>query len=108
MANGHGGARPGAGKPRGSKHQKTQEQLDAVAEGGITPLGYLLSVMRDEVAERSVRIDAAKAAAPYVHTRLIAQKTELTGLEGGAIQVSHVEVVLVDPSEQTDTDRESI
>jgi len=35
-----------------------------------TPLDYLLAVMRDESADRSVRFQAAKAAAPFVHPRL--------------------------------------
>jgi succinate dehydrogenase/fumarate reductase-like Fe-S protein len=39
-------------------------------EKGISPLDYLLSVMRDAKIDRSARVDAAKAAAPYVHARL--------------------------------------
>ena len=39
-------------------------------KGGITPLDYMLQVMRDESAEPAKRLDAAKAAAPYVHPRL--------------------------------------
>ena len=38
--------------------------------GGLTPLDYLLSVMRDEDLPRDERVDAAKAAAPYLHARL--------------------------------------
>lgn len=38
--------------------------------GGISPLEYLLSVMRDEDLPRDERVDAAKAAAPYLHARL--------------------------------------
>lgn len=37
---------------------------------GISPLDYLLSVMRDETIDRPARVDAAKAAAPYVHAKL--------------------------------------
>jgi hypothetical protein len=43
------------------------------SEGGIEPLEYLLSVMRDESEPVSVRLDAARAAAPFCHPRLVAQ-----------------------------------
>lgn len=43
---------------------------------GITPLEYMLSILRDEQADKSQRFEAAKAAAPYVHPRLaITQNT---------------------------------
>lgn len=37
---------------------------------GLTPLEYLLAIMRDEDQAQAERVDAAKAAAPYVHARL--------------------------------------
>lgn len=37
---------------------------------GLTPLEYLLDVMRNESEDAAVRRDAAKAAAPYMHPRL--------------------------------------
>jgi hypothetical protein len=40
------------------------------AEGGVTPLAYLLGVLRDDEQPQEIRIDAAKAAAPYVHAKL--------------------------------------
>jgi hypothetical protein len=40
------------------------------AEQGVSPLEFLLSVMRDIANPLELRIDAAKAAAPYVHPRL--------------------------------------
>lgn len=45
-------------------------ELERVRKGGITPLDYMLQVMRDESVEPAKRLDAAKAAAPYVHPRL--------------------------------------
>jgi hypothetical protein len=39
------------------------------AEQGVSPLEFLLSVMRDIANPLELRIDA-KAAAPYVHPRL--------------------------------------
>jgi hypothetical protein len=44
----------------------------AIAASGLTPLDYLLSVLRDETASRAERMEAASKAAPYVHPRLAA------------------------------------
>ena len=68
MAN--GGARPGAGRPKGGANRINDEARKAALVGGISPLDYLLSVMRDEELPRDERVDAAKAAAPYLHARL--------------------------------------
>ena len=46
------------------------ERLAAIEASGPTPLDYMLQVMRDESVEPAKRLDAAKAAAPYVHPRL--------------------------------------
>lgn len=65
-----GGARPGAGRPKGAQNIRTAEQTAAVEASGLSPLDYLTSVYRDPSVDESKRIDAAKAAAPYVHARL--------------------------------------
>ena len=44
--------------------------LAAVRASGPTPLDYLVQVMRDESLDLAKRLDAAKAAAPYLHPRL--------------------------------------
>lgn len=67
-----GGKRAGAGRKPGIPNRRTTEQAKAVEETGVTPLAFLLSVMRDEAKELAVRQDAAKAAAPYVHAKLSA------------------------------------
>jgi hypothetical protein len=56
------------GRKKGSKNQRTKE-LDKAAAKGITPLGYMLEVMRDQRAPVSRRDDMAKAAAPYLHAK---------------------------------------
>jgi hypothetical protein len=48
-------------------NQKAREEALA---GGISPLAYLLKILRDEEQAQATSIDAAKAAAPYVHARL--------------------------------------
>jgi hypothetical protein len=55
----------------------------AAAEGGIMPLEFMLNVLRDEAVPRDERMDAAKAAAPYVHAKLAS--VEHTGKDGGDI-----------------------
>ena len=72
---GRGGARPGAGRPPGSKNQRSAEVARQAAEAGITPIEVMLSAMRDlweegtsEAKREAARI--AKDAAPYLHPRL--------------------------------------
>jgi len=42
-----GGKRPGAGRPIGSKNQRTAEIARAAAESGITPIEVMLGTMRE-------------------------------------------------------------
>jgi hypothetical protein len=74
----HGGSRPGAGRKAGTATKRTREIANAIAEG-LTPLEYLTSVYRDENADEAKRIDAAKAAAPYVHAKLANIEANVTG-----------------------------
>jgi hypothetical protein len=78
----------GPGKPgRAKGHPKTggrskggvdKIKREAIlAAQGITPLDYMLAIVRNETEDKQVRLDAAKAAAPYVHARL--QTTTLAG-----------------------------
>jgi hypothetical protein len=68
----HGGARQGAGRKPGSSTKLNQEARQKALEGGISPLDYMLSLLRDDKKPENVRFEAAKAAAPYVHARLAA------------------------------------
>lgn len=74
MANGHGGRRPGAGRPKGSASKRTREIADRACEEGKTPLEIMLDVMREAYGAHDLpaALEAAKAAAPYVHPRLAA------------------------------------
>lgn len=96
-----GGKRANAGRKTGSATKKTREIAEKAAENGQTPLEYMLDVMRSpmpkELAEKlqdpkvklsvellsqlfgwhSMRFEAAKAAAPYMHPRL--QTTTVKG-----------------------------
>jgi phage terminase small subunit len=61
-----GGARAGAGRPH-----KAPQLLDLGEPEGVPlePLAFLLAVMNCPQADTRVRIEAAKAAAPYVHAK---------------------------------------
>jgi len=58
------------GPRRAGRCVSAAERLAAIEASGPTPLDYMLQVMRDEGLEPAKRLDAAKAAAPYVHPRL--------------------------------------
>jgi hypothetical protein len=73
-----GGKREGAGRKPGSVSRFDAEARQR-ALAGETPLDFLLSIMRDENEEKRVRIDVAKAAAPYCHSRLSLDGIERTG-----------------------------
>lgn len=75
---GRGGARPGAGRPKGAETRKTRLIAEAAKAAGLLPLDFMLSVLRDEKATMAMRLDASKAAAQYVHPRLSA--VEVSGL----------------------------
>lgn len=103
-ATGHrGGKRAGSGRKLGAATKRTRKIADELmASGEKTPLEYMLEVMRQEVspdldphrmlAAMTLRFEAAKAAAPYVHPRLQAIEhsgelkhslsTELAALNG--------------------------
>lgn len=57
------------GRPKGSPNKKSKINLLA-AKYDLKPLDYMLSTLNDKEEERSVRMDAAKSAAPYIHPRL--------------------------------------
>lgn len=81
----HGGKRPGSGRPKGAVTKKTREVAMKAKEKGLTPLEYMLDVLRDNDADPKDRMWAAEKAAPYVHPRLA--NVAHTGDDGGPLQV---------------------
>ena len=67
-----GGRRPGAGRPVGTVNKRTREMAEKIQAEGITPLEYMLKLLRDDGLPQDIRLDAANKAAPYVHARLAA------------------------------------
>lgn len=68
------------GRKKGTPNRATAAKAAAIAESGLTPLDYMLEIMRGQypedadaaqiIAWEAMRLDAAKAAAPYVHPKL--------------------------------------
>lgn len=67
----NGGRREGAGRPKGSGNRAIAAALrEEILAGGESPLEFLMGLMWNDQEEKAVRIDAAKAAAPYLHAKL--------------------------------------
>ena len=73
----HGGSRDGAGRKKGAATKLNEKAREQALDGGITPLQFMLERLRDTSADYTDRMDAAKAAAPYVHAKLAS--VEVTG-----------------------------
>lgn len=99
-----GGARPGSGRKKGSPNKKTAALVQAVEASGITPLDFMLDIMRGKppkdsdpascIAFASMQFEAAKAAAPYVHAKL----QPVDGKTGSTEVRAKVTVEFVSPS----------
>lgn len=68
----NGGKREGSGRKLGSASLRTREIADRAIKEGMSPLEVLLKLMRKalDAGDDIVAMDAAKAAAPYIHPRL--------------------------------------
>ena len=76
------------GRQKGTPNRATTARQVEIAASGLTPLEYLLGIMRDEELPIELRFEAAKAAAPYVHPKLAA--IEHSGPDGGPIEMRDV------------------
>lgn len=71
------------GRTKGVPNKATAAKAEAVAASGLTPLDYMLAVMRDETIASDRRDDMAKASAPYVHPKLAAVE------HSGSVTLNH-------------------
>lgn len=58
------------GRKKGSLNKATAQQRDEALAAGLTPLEYMLAVLRDTSQPSERRDDMARAAAPYIHPKL--------------------------------------
>lgn len=60
------------GREVGSRNKVSLDREKEIAASGLTPLEYMLQVLRASDSTAAERMDAAKAAAQFVHPRLAA------------------------------------
>ena len=72
---------------KGTPNKATAKREAVIAASGLTPLDFLLQEMRKVENEPSVRIDAAKAAAPYVHPKL--SSVDINGSLNATLVIRH-------------------
>ena len=72
-----GGYRPGAGRPIGAKTRQVKckdrippDIIRAAKKSDMSPLDYMLAVMRNDEVESARRDRMAVAAAPFCHPRI--------------------------------------
>lgn len=73
------------GRRKGTPNRATADKVAEVAASGLTPLDYMLKVMRDENNDQAIRLDAANKAAPYIHPKLAS--IEHSGPDGSALVI---------------------
>lgn len=73
-----GGPRPGSGRKPGAAAKKVREAADRLSADGLTPLDYMMGVLRGTMDYDEVRFAAAEKAAPYIHPRLSSVEAKVT------------------------------
>ncbi len=113
-SNHRGGKRVGAGRKTSALTIRTRAMAEQIIASGITPLEYMIALMRapkpeqlknETLADYEFRLlgwrtqgfEAAKAAAPYLHPRLAA--IEHSGQDGNATPRC-IEIRFVRPPER--------
>lgn len=98
-----------AGRPQGAPKSGTRgkaaprtapaRRRPETAKSALTPLGYMLQVLRDPESTKDEKKWAAQQAAPFVHARLASMKARAPG--GGDVPHNH----RLDPAVQEMIDR---
>jgi hypothetical protein len=93
----HGGKRARAGRKQGVQNKVNAILRKKLEAGGIAPLEFMLQVMRDVNQDLAVRLEMAKASAPYLHPRLQAvehsdkvEKTPLSHITVEFVSTDHI------------------
>jgi hypothetical protein len=64
------------GRKKGSRNKRPSELIERIEASGLAPLEYMLAVMRDETEPKELRLEMARAAAPYVHPKMQTVKVQ--------------------------------
>lgn len=94
-----GGKREGAGRPAGAATKKTREIAEAAMAEGLTPLDYMLSVLRDTTQEQDKRMWAAEKAAPFIHPRLTSVAVDHSSTDGTMTPIVGFQLEVMDEAE---------
>jgi hypothetical protein len=86
MANGHGGRRPGAGRPKGSIWKPAVatlrtaaiEKMQSIVGSDRDPLAVVVEMACDPEEDKQLRLSAAAVALPYLYPRLSATQVQAT------------------------------
>ena len=86
------------GRQKGVANKRTREIADAAVKEGLTPLEYMLTVLRDRTVDPERR--DRMAAAPYIHPRLsnVEAKIDISGHEAALAEIEEHAAVLSLPS----------
>src|SRR6266550_4095187 len=74
------------GRREGTPNKATATREAEIRASGVTPLDFMLGVMRDNDKTVELRLEAAAKAAPYVHPRL--SSVALGNKDGEPFQIS--------------------
>ena len=84
----HGGKRPGAGRPFGSKTKKLWKSMEEMSvKYQHSPLDYMLAVLNNPMSSPERKMYAAEKAAPFVHPRLASSTSKIGSDEPIEIKV---------------------
>jgi hypothetical protein len=102
----HGGARNGAGRKKGGANALNDQARKVALAAGESPLEFLLNAMRDTGRDVHTRLDAAKAAAPYVHAKL--QNVDMTAkIEKDVTALSDAELLSIAAASSANSSEET-
>jgi hypothetical protein len=84
------------GRPRGSVNRRSQMARDIVERLNCDPLEGLLRIAKNKRLAIELRLDAMKAAVPFVHARL--STTFVSGRVESNVSVRHqLQAIMMDP-----------
>lgn len=65
------------GRQKGTPNKATTRRSAKIVKSGLTPLDYMLTVLRNPRNSQEVRFDAAVKAAPYIHPKLASIQSQV-------------------------------
>ncbi len=92
----HGGARPGSGRKKGSVGEIKRALSEAAKAHAETALGVLVEIATTGQSE-AARVSAANAILDRAYGKPM-QSVELGGPDGGAVPITRIERVIIDPA----------